>query len=78
MAKITAMTSEAEAREFIAAADKAEAQRMERAGIWDAARNGWAKYDAAGKREGVHVTGSQPSGSGKDYRRAHEIVRRAR
>ena len=78
MAKITPTTTVEEARKFIEAADAKEARRLARAGIWDIERGGWVKYNAAGEREGIHSTGTRPYGSGKDYRRAHEIVRRAR
>ena len=77
MAKITNETTVEDARQFITDADAAAARRMEREGIWDEARGGWVRYDAAGEREGVHCTGTRPHGSGRDYRRAHEIVRRA-
>ena len=72
-------TSLAEALAMIRHAD-AEAERAAtESGEWNPEREGWIRYDAAtGQREGVFVSGSRPVGSGPDYRRAQEIVRRAR
>lgn len=72
-------TSLAEAMAMIRYADAEAVRKAVEAGKWDAGRDGWINRDAAtGEREGVFVSGSRPVGSGPDYRRAQEIVRRAR
>ena len=64
---------------YVAAADEAAVAAATAAGQWDpsAGGGGWIRRDAAGRREGVFLA-DRPRGSGRQYRRAEECLRRAK